>query len=94
MKSLHPHIFRDSILPQNQCISEHNELERGMGVCQGVATDSLKYHPGLPCPTFLRSESGPPLKGPYDRFMGGPHARRLTCSHLLPLWTPRAVRIF
>jgi hypothetical protein len=33
-----------------------------MGVWQGVAMDSLKFHPGLPCLNLLRSAGGPPPK--------------------------------
>jgi hypothetical protein len=29
-----------------------------MGVWQGVALDSLKFHPGLPCTTLLRPAGG------------------------------------
>jgi hypothetical protein len=36
-----------------------------IGVWQGVARDSLKFHP---CPTLLRLMVGPPLKQPYGRF--------------------------
>jgi hypothetical protein len=32
-----------------------------MGVWQRVAMDSLKFHPGLPCPTLLRPAGGPYL---------------------------------
>jgi hypothetical protein len=45
-----------------------------MGVWQGVAMDSLKFHLSLPCPTLLRSVGGPTLKWPYGHFMGGPPA--------------------
>jgi hypothetical protein len=38
-----------------------------LGVWQGVAVDSLKFHLGLPCPTFLRPAAGPSLKRPYSR---------------------------
>jgi hypothetical protein len=62
------------------------------GVWQGVAMDSLKFHPGPPCPTHLRPAGGPPLKRPYIRFRGGPPALRVVCSRLLPFWTPHAVR--
>jgi hypothetical protein len=34
----------------------------GMGVWQGVATDSLRFYPGPPCPTLLRPAGEPPLK--------------------------------
>jgi hypothetical protein len=33
-----------------------------MGAWQGVAMDSLKFHPGPPCPTLLRPAGGPLLK--------------------------------
>jgi hypothetical protein len=36
-----------------------------MGVWQGVAMDSLKFHPGLPCLTLLCPAGGPPLKWPH-----------------------------
>jgi hypothetical protein len=41
-----------------------------MGVWHGVVMDSLKYHPGPPCPTLLRPTGGSPLKRPYGRFRG------------------------
>jgi hypothetical protein len=31
-----------------------------------LAMDSLKFHLGPPCPTFLRPAGGPPLKQPYS----------------------------
>jgi hypothetical protein len=33
-----------------------------MGVGQGVAMDSLKFHTGLTCPTLLRPAGGPPVR--------------------------------
>jgi hypothetical protein len=33
-----------------------------MGAWQGVAMDSLKFHPGPPCANLLRPEDVPPLK--------------------------------
>jgi hypothetical protein len=33
--------------------------------------DSLKFHPGLPCPTLLRPAGGLPPKWPYSHFWGG-----------------------
>jgi hypothetical protein len=54
-----------------------------MGVWLGVAIDSLKFHPGVPCPTLLRTAVGPPLKRPYGRFRVGPPG-------LLPPWAPYA----
>jgi hypothetical protein len=56
-----------------------------MGVWQGVAMDFLELHPGPPCPTLLCL---------YGRFRGGPSAEREAFGHLLPLWTPHAVRLF
>jgi hypothetical protein len=50
--------------------------------------DSLKFHPGHPCPTLLCSVNGPPLKRLHSHFRGGPPGEWATCGHLLPLWTP------
>jgi hypothetical protein len=36
-----------------------------IAVWQGVAMDSLKFHPGLPCLNLSRPADGPPLKRPY-----------------------------
>jgi hypothetical protein len=58
-----------------------------MGVWQGVAMDSLRYHLGPLSPTLLRPAGGPPLKWPYGRFRAGQAAK----SCLLPFWTPHAV---
>jgi hypothetical protein len=58
-----------------------------IGVWQGVATGSLKFHLSRPCPTLLRPGGGPPLKWPYRA--GG---LRLSSSLLeTPRHTPRAV---
>jgi hypothetical protein len=43
-----------------------------MGVWRGVAMDSLKFHLGLPCLTFLRPAGRPALKRPYGHFWGSP----------------------
>jgi hypothetical protein len=40
-----------------------------MGVWQGAAMDSLKYHYGPPCPTLLRPVGRPSLKRPYGCFI-------------------------
>jgi hypothetical protein len=56
-----------------------------MRVWQGVAMDSLKFHPGLPCPILLRPADEPSLKRPYGRSRVGP---------ALPLRTPHAVRLW
>jgi hypothetical protein len=69
-------------------------MVRGMGVCRGVAINSLKFHPGLPCPTLLRPAGWLSLKQPYDRFMGDPPTGWAACSRLLPLWTPHTVRLW
>jgi hypothetical protein len=68
-------------------------MEDDLGVRHGIAMDSLKFHPGPPCPTFGRPAGEPPLKRPYIRFRGGLLAGRAACGHLLPLWTPHAVRV-
>jgi hypothetical protein len=65
-----------------------------MGVWEGVAMDSLKYHLGLPCPTFLCSVGGPPLKRPYGHFRGHLYTGWAPCGRLLPIWTPHAVRLW
>jgi hypothetical protein len=59
--------------------------QTAMGVWQGVAMDSLKFHLGLPCPTLLCPAGRPPLKRP---------ARWAACSRLLPFWTPHVVRLW
>jgi hypothetical protein len=65
-----------------------------MGVWQGLIIDFLKFHPGLPCPNPLNPAGRPPLKRPYSCFRGGPSARRVACSRLLPPWTPHAVHLW
>jgi len=64
-----------------------------MGVWQGVAMDSLTFHPGPPCPTFLRPTGGPPLKRPHGRFRGGSSAGQAGCDRLLPPRTRHALRL-
>jgi hypothetical protein len=61
-------------------------------VWKGVSTDSLKFHPGPPCPTLLRPAGGPPPTRPYCRFWGGPPAGQAACGRLLPPWIPDVVR--
>jgi hypothetical protein len=41
---------------------------------QGVSTESLKFHPGPPWQTLLRSMGRPSPKRPYGCFGGGPPA--------------------
>jgi hypothetical protein len=49
------------------------EFKVTMGIWEGVAMDSLKFHPGPPpCPTLLRPAGGPPLKLLYGCFKGSP----------------------
>jgi hypothetical protein len=55
-----------------------------MGVWQGVVMNSLKFHPGPPCPTLLRPAGGPLLKRPFGRFRGRPLAGRAAFGHLQP----------
>jgi hypothetical protein len=65
-----------------------------MGVWEGVAMDSLKFHLGLPCPTLVRPAGWPPLKRPYRHFKGGPPTGWTACDCLPPPWTPHAVRLW
>jgi hypothetical protein len=51
-----------------------------MGVRQGVAMNSPKYHPGPPCPSLPCLAGGLPLQQPYNRFR----------VHVLPLYALRA----
>jgi len=55
-----------------------------MGVWQGVAMDSLKFHPSPPCPTLLCPAGEPPLRRPYSHFRGGLPAGRAACAHPTP----------
>jgi hypothetical protein len=65
----------------------HEHTLGSMGVWQGVAMDSLKFHSGLPCHILVRPAGGPPLKRLFRvwayRRVGG---LRLSSS---PLTTPR-----
>jgi hypothetical protein len=51
----------------NEIITGKPGIGNRMGVWQGVAMDSLKFHQGLPCPTFYALRAG----HPYNRFRGG-----------------------
>jgi hypothetical protein len=64
-----------------------------MGVWQGVAMDSLEFHPGLSCTTLLHPVGGLPLIRHYSLFRGDPPADQAACGRLLPFWTPHAVRL-
>jgi hypothetical protein len=57
-------------------------------VWQGLSRNSLKFHPGLSCLTFLCPVGRPPPKWPYSHFGGGcpPCGRPLTV--LYPLQHP------
>jgi hypothetical protein len=57
------HTVRLLRIPERNCFNR--VCLASMGVWQGVAKDSLKYSPGLPCPTLLHPVSEPPLKRPY-----------------------------
>jgi hypothetical protein len=95
---------RKRILSTKKPTSNHSVLPT-KGVWQGVALDSLKFHPGLPCPTLLRPAGGPPLKRPHGHFSGSPPTRRVpaaffypfghrspyVCSLHLFLWIPHKV---
>jgi hypothetical protein len=91
------HQFPDSCFPTFSsplAIFLVGQEEGSMGVWQGVAMDSLKYHQGPSCPTLLRPASGSLLKRPYSRFRDGLPAGWAACGCLLPLWTPHAVRLW
>jgi hypothetical protein len=60
-------------------------LHLHIGVWQGVAMDSLKFHLGLPRPTLLRPADRPPLIRTYGRFRSVPPARRAARSRFLPV---------
>jgi hypothetical protein len=59
-----------------------------MGAWRRVATDSLEFHFGPPCPSFLCSAGGLPLKRPYGCLRGGLPAGSLR-PFSTPLDTPR-----
>jgi hypothetical protein len=63
----------------------HESLDEAMGVWQGMAMDSLKFHLGRPCPTLLCPDGGSPLTQPYVGFRGGLPRGQEACSPLLPL---------
>jgi hypothetical protein len=77
----------NNLTPQSPYSCHGNPRSR-MGVWQGVAMDSLKFHLGLPCPTLLRPVGGPPLNRQYSRLRGGPPTGQMACGHLLPCWPP------
>jgi hypothetical protein len=56
-----------------------------MGVWQGVAMESLKFHPGLPCPTLLCPAGGLPLEQTSWPFQVWPVCR---AGGLRPSFTP------
>jgi hypothetical protein len=62
-----------------------------MGVWQGLAMDSLTFHPSPPCLALQHSAGRAPLKRPYGHFKSGSPVVWATCSHHLPLWTTHAV---
>jgi hypothetical protein len=71
------------------------ETHQTMGVWQGVAIDSLKFHPGLPCLTFLLPMGLMALQ-PYSRFRSDPLigvASPQACGRLQPFWTPHGVHL-
>jgi hypothetical protein len=88
--------LRENLLSGRLCLCPKDQPplfhSKPMGVWQGEAMDSLKYHSGSPCPTFLSSAGGPPHKPPYGSFRGGLPAGRAASGHLLPLWTLHAIR--
>jgi hypothetical protein len=66
----------------------------GKSVVQVVAMDSLKFHPGPPCPTLLCPAGGPSLKQPLGYFRGGQSAGRAACSRLLPFRKSHAILLW
>jgi hypothetical protein len=61
----------------------------GYAVWQGVAMDSLKFHPGPSTPCGQATS-----ETPYGCFKGGPSAGQAASDHLLLLWTPHAIRLW
>jgi hypothetical protein len=72
---------------------QNQSLFQSMGVWEGVAMDSLKYHSSTSCLTLLHCVGRTPLKWPYCRFRGSPPIGWSACTLLLPLWTPHAVHL-
>jgi hypothetical protein len=62
-----------------------------MGVWQGVAMYSLKFHLGLPCLPFLCPAGGPPLKAVSGG--GLTPSGRAACCRFPPIWTPHTVSL-
>jgi hypothetical protein len=61
-----------------------------MGVWQGVAIDSLKYHQSPPCPIFLCPAGRPSLERTYSCSTGGsPAGRAASWQSSTLLETPR-----
>jgi hypothetical protein len=56
--------------------------------------DSLKFHPGLLCPSLLHPAGWPTPKQPDGRFGGGLLAGQVACGCLRPFWTLHAVRLW
>jgi hypothetical protein len=89
LKRIFPQFLSDEMFTTQ--VDEKGEWS--MGVQQGVAKDSLKFHPCPPCPTLLCPVGEPPLKRPHNRFRDGVPEKEAVCGHLRPLWTPHAVRL-
>ena len=47
-----------------------------------------------PGPAMPDPAGGLPLKRPNSHFRGGPPVGQVTCSCLLPLWTPHAIHLW
>jgi hypothetical protein len=62
-----------------------------IGVWQGVAMNSQKFHLGPPCPALLGPAGKSPLKRPDGHFRGGPPAGQESCGRLIPSSTPHAI---
>jgi hypothetical protein len=60
------------VLLEIELILTKANCSKSRGVWQGVAIDSLKFHPGLTCPTLLCPVGMP--------------VRQAACGRLLPPW--------
>jgi hypothetical protein len=76
------------------CFLVYFFTDKLMVIWQGVAMDSLKFHPDAPCPTLLSPVGQSPLKRLYSHFRSGPPTGRASYGRLLPLWTPHAVHLW
>jgi hypothetical protein len=63
LTQLHDFCFNTTLIfPENERVERLDILISFIGVCEGVAMDSLEFHLGPPCPTFLPPAGRQPLK--------------------------------